>query len=64
MSKLGSQTQNCVNQKAKVNAYILEFEKKKIRVSQLEFEVNMLQDTIKKNARSGWGCVVPTAHAL
>ncbi len=64
MSKLGSQTQICVDQKAKVDASILEFEKKKIKVSQLEFEVSMLQDTIKKNARSGWGCVVPTAHTL
>jgi hypothetical protein len=33
MSNSGSQTQICVHQKAKVDACILEFEKKKIRVS-------------------------------
>jgi hypothetical protein len=37
MSKLGSPTQICVDQKAKVDASIMEFEKKKTRVSQLEF---------------------------
>jgi hypothetical protein len=42
MSKLGNQTQICVNQKTKVDASILKFEKKKIKVSQFEFEVNML----------------------
>lgn len=54
MSKLRSQTQICVDKKAKVNAFILEFEKKKIRVSQLEFEVNMLQNIVK-NMQEGGG---------
>jgi hypothetical protein len=45
--------QICVDQKAKVDASILEFEKKKIRVSQLEYEFSMLQDTIKRMQEGG-----------
>jgi hypothetical protein len=38
----------CDDQKAKVDASILEFDKKKIRLSQLEFEVSMFKDTLRE----------------
>jgi hypothetical protein len=53
MSKLKEQKLVWVDQVAKLLDFVVMFEKSKSKISQLEFEVTMLQETFKKMKKGG-----------